>query len=111
MPSVYTRENDKKTSFFTFHLNKQKIYIPEITDITYTSQTSHILQYISIISQVIQVLHHSQLQVQIEVSLTTTSIITANETDLLKDLNHEALYSMSPIDSVQRKIDCICKTK
>ena len=47
---------------------------------------SHNISQIS--SQVIQMLHHLQPQLQIEVPLTTTSIITkmANETDLVKHL-------------------------
>ena len=51
---------------------------------------SHNISQIS--SQVIQVLHHLQPQLQIEIPLTTTSIITkmANETNLVKDsLKHE----------------------
>ena len=51
---------------------------------------SHNISQIS--SQVIQVLHHLQPQLQIEVPLTTTSTIT----DLVKD-------SLKPIDSAQRK--------
>ena len=60
---------------------------------------SHNISQISL--QVIQVLHHLQPQLQIEIPLTTTSIITkmANETDLVKDsLKHED-RSMPPIDS------------
>jgi hypothetical protein len=95
--------------FFVFHPNNQKIYITDITNSTYISSTAHIFHRhhihitnvtcLKITSQVIQVLHHSQPQVQIEVPLTTTSIITANETNLVKDLKHEALHSMPPIDS------------
>ena len=66
---------------------------------------SHNISQIS--SQVIQVLHHLQPQLQIEVPLTTTSIIT----DLVKDsLKHED-RSMPPIDSAQRRRDCMCETR
>ena len=71
---------------------------------------SHNISQIS--SQVIQVLHHLQPQLQIEVPLTTTSIITkmANETNLVKDsLKHED-RSMPPIDSALRRRDCMCET-
>ena len=59
------------------------------------------------ISQVIQVLHHLQPQLQIEVSLTTTSIIT----DLVKDSLKHKDRSMPPIDSAQRRRDCMCETR
>jgi hypothetical protein len=77
---------------------------------------SHVTQYIiTISSQVIQVLHQSQPQVQIEVPLTTTNIViklAANETDLVKDLvKHEPRHSMPPIDSAQRRRDCMCDTR
>ena len=64
-------------------------------------------------SQVIQVLHHLQPQLQIEVPLTTTSIIIkmVNETNLVKDsLKHEDRL-MPSIDSAQRRKDCICETR
>jgi hypothetical protein len=115
LPSVVANTLGKVTKnnlfylFFAFHKKKQKIYITDITNSTYMSPTTHIFHghhihitnvtCLAITSQVIQVLHHSQPQVQIEVPLTTTSIITANETDLVKDLKHEALHSMPPIDS------------
>ena len=43
--SHYTRQSDWKQPFylfFTFHPNKQKIYITNITNITYISSTTHI---------------------------------------------------------------------
>ena len=66
---------------------------------------SHNISQISL--QAIQVLHHRQPQLQIEVSLTTTSIITDLEKDSLK---HED-RSMPPIDSAQRRRDCMCETR
>ena len=66
---------------------------------------SHNISQIS--SQVIQVLHHLQPQLQIEVPLTTTNIIT----NLVKDsLKHED-HSMPLIDSAQRRRYCMCETR
>ena len=119
--------------FFISHPNKQKIYITNITNITYISSTAHIYHqhhiYITNVTYISQTSHVSQYITNKFTSnpsapSSTTTIANrstinnhknlnqmANETDLVKDsLKHED-RSMPPIDSAQRRRDCMCETR